>query len=122
MGLREMGLLPEDEPVGLRYDVLRKLKSRGEFVSVKVETATDDEGSLRDGDHPRLPRHRSRHHLPQLRQPMLRLSVVCRLLRDEIDCDIINMARYERTLTRPAMKENHRGPGVLKALLSSGYS
>jgi hypothetical protein len=37
LGLLETGLIPVEADVGLRYDVLRKLKTRGEFVSVEVE-------------------------------------------------------------------------------------
>ena len=34
-------------PVGLRYDVLRKLKSKGEFASVEVETTEKELADLR---------------------------------------------------------------------------
>jgi hypothetical protein len=34
-------------PVGLRYDVLRKLKSKGEFVSVEGETTGKELDDLR---------------------------------------------------------------------------
>ncbi len=47
LGLEELGLIPEGMPVGLRYDVLRKLKSKGEFVSVKVETTEKELADLR---------------------------------------------------------------------------
>jgi RecB family exonuclease len=47
LGLEELGLIPEGIPVGLRYDVLRKLKSKGEFVSVEVETTEKELSDLR---------------------------------------------------------------------------
>ena len=47
LGLEEIGLIPEGMPVGLRYDVLRKLKSKGEFVSVEVETTEKELADLR---------------------------------------------------------------------------
>jgi RecB family exonuclease len=47
LGLEELGLIPEGMPVGLRYDVLRKLKSMGEFVSVEVETTRKELADLR---------------------------------------------------------------------------
>lgn len=42
LGLREIGLIPEDADVGLRYDVLRKLKTKGEFVQVEVHVSEDE--------------------------------------------------------------------------------
>ncbi len=42
IGLQELGLVPAGAEVGLRYDVLRKLKTKGEFVSVEV-VVTDKE-------------------------------------------------------------------------------
>jgi hypothetical protein len=47
LGLEEIGLVPEGMPVGLRYDVLRKLKSRSEFVSIEVETSEKELADLR---------------------------------------------------------------------------
>jgi len=47
LGLVELGLIPEDANVGLRYDVLRKLKTKGEFVSIEVETTGKDLDDLR---------------------------------------------------------------------------
>jgi CRISPR/Cas system-associated exonuclease Cas4 (RecB family) len=42
LGLQELGLIPEGADVGLRYDVLRKLKTKGEFIQVEVDV-TDEE-------------------------------------------------------------------------------
>lgn len=39
--------IAEGMPVGMRYDVLRKLKSKGEFVSVEVETSDKELTDLR---------------------------------------------------------------------------
>jgi CRISPR/Cas system-associated exonuclease Cas4 (RecB family) len=47
LGLEELGLIPEGADVGLRYDVLRKLKSKGEFVSVEVEITEKELADLR---------------------------------------------------------------------------
>jgi len=47
LGLEELGLIPEGMPVGLRYDVLRKLKSKSEFVSVEVEVTEKELADLR---------------------------------------------------------------------------
>ena len=38
-GLESIGIISSGEDVGLRYDVLRKLKARGEFVSVEIEAS-----------------------------------------------------------------------------------
>ena len=42
VGLESIGIISPGENVGMRYDVLRKLKTRGEFVSVEIE-ASDKE-------------------------------------------------------------------------------
>ena len=47
LGLVELELIPEDADVGLRYDVLRKLKTKGEFVSIEGETTEKDLDDLR---------------------------------------------------------------------------
>jgi CRISPR/Cas system-associated exonuclease Cas4 (RecB family) len=47
LGLEELGLIPEGADVGLRYDVLRKLKKKQEFVQVEVEVAPKELSDLR---------------------------------------------------------------------------
>ena len=47
LALQRIGLVPEGADVGLRYDVLRKLKTKGEFVSVVVETTDKQLDDLR---------------------------------------------------------------------------
>ena len=39
VGLQESGLIPSGSDVGLRYDVLRKLKTKGEFATLEVEVS-----------------------------------------------------------------------------------
>lgn len=46
LGLQELGVIPEGVDVGLRYDVLRKLKTKGDFVSVEVQVDEQDFGQL----------------------------------------------------------------------------
>jgi len=48
LGLRELGLIPPDADVGLRYDVLRKLKTKGAFVSVEVQVTDKELADLRN--------------------------------------------------------------------------
>ena len=45
--LQELDLIPDRTDVGLRYVVLRNLKTRGEFVSVEVEVTDKDLTDLR---------------------------------------------------------------------------
>jgi len=47
LGLEEVGIIPQGMQVGLRYDILRKLKTRSEFVSVEVETTEKELADLR---------------------------------------------------------------------------
>ena len=47
MALRETGFIPVGVDVAMRYDALRKLKSRGEFTSVDVEVSPSEERILR---------------------------------------------------------------------------
>ena len=47
LGLEELGLIPEGADVGLRYDVLRKLKKKQEFVQVEVEITPKELSDLR---------------------------------------------------------------------------
>lgn len=47
LGLQELGVIPFGAEVGLRYDVLRKLKTKGEFVSVEVEVGDIELAHLR---------------------------------------------------------------------------
>ena len=48
LGLEQLGLIPEDAEVGLRFDVLRKLKTRGEFVTVEVEATAETLQAVED--------------------------------------------------------------------------
>jgi RecB family exonuclease len=47
LGLEELGIIPEGMPVGLRYDILRKLKRKSEFISVEVEVTPKELTDLR---------------------------------------------------------------------------
>jgi len=47
LGLQELGLIPANADVGVRFDVLRKLQTKGEFVSVEVEASDQDLDQLR---------------------------------------------------------------------------
>jgi len=47
LGLRELGLIPPDADVGLRFDVLRKLKTKGEFCTVEVQVTDKELADLR---------------------------------------------------------------------------
>ncbi len=76
LGLEELGLIPEGMPVGLRYDVLRKLKSKGEFVSVKVETTEKELADLRQKLGHDLASDGQRDHLPEPKLGVRLLSVV----------------------------------------------
>ena len=47
VGLQEAGLVPFVSDVGLRYDVLRKLKTKGEFATLEVEVSERGMDALR---------------------------------------------------------------------------
>lgn len=47
LGLEELGIIPEGMPIGLRYDILRKLRTKGEVVSIEVEVAPKELDNLR---------------------------------------------------------------------------
>ena len=47
LGLQELGVIPEGADVCLRYDVLRKLKTKGDFISVEVQVAKNDFDQLK---------------------------------------------------------------------------
>ena len=47
LGLEELGIIPQGMPVGQRFDVLRKLKSKQELASVEIEITPKEFTDLR---------------------------------------------------------------------------